>query len=81
MPQEGHLSGSHTNQYSTDAVCGHCDRFSYHEHWCITQNTSVRYAYQTVADPGLLSLGDHLILHALGVAWTKRRTLSRLLHS
>ena len=64
------------NQYSADPACGHCDGVTSHETWCITQNASVQYAYQVVADSGLLSTGDHLILHALGVMWTSKGILS-----
>ena len=71
---------THSNQYSADSACGHCDGVIRHEAWCITQNASVQYAYQVVSDPGLLSTGDHLILHALGVAWTRKRILSKARH-
>jgi hypothetical protein len=65
------VSLTHRNQYSADSACGHCDGVIPHEAWCVTQTAGVRYASQVVSDPGLLSTGDHLILHALGVAWTK----------
>ena len=39
-----------------------------HENWCITRNEAVSYAYEAVLDAEKLSLGDRLILHALGVA-------------
>ena len=67
---------THSNQDSADSACGHCDGVTGHEAWCITQNASVQYAYQVVADSGLLSTGDHLILHALGVTWTSKGILS-----
>ena len=34
-------------------------------------NVSIECAIQDVFFPGKLSLGDHLILHALGVAWSE----------
>jgi hypothetical protein len=71
------LSLTHSNQYSADSACGHCDGVIRHEAWCITQNASVQYASQVVSDPSLLSTGDHLILHALGVAWTPKRILAK----
>ena len=67
--QDQHPS-SHSNRYSADSACGHCDGIIRHEAWCITQNASVQYAYQAVSDPDNLSPGDHLTLHALGAAWT-----------
>jgi hypothetical protein len=69
---------SHSNPYSADSACGHCNGIIRHEHWCITQNTSVQYAYQVVSDSSQLDPGDHLILHALGTAWTGERILSKL---
>jgi hypothetical protein len=78
MQVRDHLPSSHSNQYSADSACGHCDGVIRHEPWCITQNTSVQYAYQAVSDPGQLSPGDHLILHALGAAWTGKGILSKL---
>ena len=71
---------THSNQCSADSACGHCDGVIGHEAWCITQNVSVQYAYQVVSDPGLLSTGDHLILHALGVAWKPKRRASKARH-
>ena len=80
MPVQDHLPSKLSNQYSADSACGHCDGTIRHEPWCITQNASVQYAYQAVTDPGHLSPGDHLILHALGAAWTAKRILSKLRH-
>jgi hypothetical protein len=68
---------THSNQYSADSACGHCDGVIRHEAWCITRNACVQYAYQVVSDPALVCTGDHLILHALGVAWTPKRILSK----
>ena len=78
MPVDSHLPLSYSNQHSAESACGHCDGVVRHEPWCITQNASVRYAYQAVSDPQSLSPGDHLILHALGVAWTPKRILSKV---
>jgi hypothetical protein len=70
MPVQNRLPLSHSNQYSADSVCGHCDGVLRHEPWCVTQNASVQYAYQIISDPSHLNPGDRFILHALGVAWT-----------
>jgi hypothetical protein len=77
MPVQEHFPSSHSNQYGADSACGHCYGIIRHEHWCITQNESVQYAYQVVSDTSQLSPGDHLILHALGTAWTGKRILSK----
>jgi hypothetical protein len=78
MPAQSQIPLSHSNQYSADSACEHCDGVIRHESWCLTQNATVQYAYQAVSDPDRLSLGDHLILHALGAAWTPKRMLSKL---
>jgi hypothetical protein len=52
-----------------DVTCLHCERVTRHEHWCLTQNADVRYAFQAAIYPHLLTLQDSLILHALGVTW------------
>jgi hypothetical protein len=80
MAVQDHHPSTHSNQCSADYTCGHCDGIILHESWCITQNASVQYAYQAVSGPGQLSPGDHLILHALGAAWTGQRILSKLRH-
>jgi len=59
----------HSNKYTAEAACEHCDGVVYHEPWCITSNRNVAYAYEAVIDAGKLSIEDEIILHALGVAW------------
>ncbi len=59
----------HSNQYHAEAACEHCGAIIRHERWCVTRSPLVRYAYQVAADPDSLSLGDRMILHALGVSW------------
>jgi len=70
MPTEHQLPLRHSNQYNADSACGHCDGVLRHESWCVTQSARVQYAYRAASDSHHLSLGDRLILHALGVAWT-----------
>jgi hypothetical protein len=33
MPVQDHLPPSHSNQYSADSACGHCDGVIRHELW------------------------------------------------
>jgi hypothetical protein len=73
MSTQNELPLRFSNQYSADSACVHCDGVVYHEPWCATQSSSVHYAFQAVEDPNQLSLGDELILHALGVAWIAKR--------
>lgn len=57
------------NPYMQGSTCGHCAGAVSHETWCITCNAFVRYAFGIVLDGRLLTQGDELILHALGVEW------------
>lgn len=50
-------------------ACPHCGSVQRHEPWCVTTNVSVRYAYAIVLASSLLTPGDVLILHSLGVIW------------
>lgn len=59
----------HNNRYNAQAACKHCEGVIRHAPWCITLHPSVYYAYQIVADPSKLTMGDSLILHSLGVIW------------
>lgn len=61
----------HSNQYNAQSACEHCGGVVRHEHWCITRDLEVQYAYAAVLDHSKLTLRDRLILHALGVAWAK----------
>ena len=59
----------HANRYNAQAACEHCGGIIRHEHWCITRDPLVYYAYDIVVHPEKLSPGDALILHSLGVRW------------
>ena len=69
MPTQDELPWRHSNRYSADSACRHCDGIIRHEYWCATENANVRYAFTAAFDSDQLSLGDELILHALGVTW------------
>jgi hypothetical protein len=61
----------YSNRYNARAACEHCEGIIRHEAWCITRDPLLYYAYQVVADPSKLTVGDSLILHSLGVLWQK----------
>ena len=63
-----HLKWLQLNRYNT-LPCEHCDGIIRHASWCMCVDAAVLYAYEIVADPSKLTVGDALILHALGVAW------------
>lgn len=58
------------NERSEGLACDHCAGVTGHQPWCITRSALVRYAFGAVARASLLTLGDQLILHALGVEWS-----------
>lgn len=78
MPKQTNVSLIHSNQYSADSACAHCDGVIRHEPWCMTENAGVQYAYQVISAPARLSRGDRLILHALGSRWTAKRKLRKV---
>ena len=59
-----------SNQHSADGACSHCAGITSHEAWCSTHNVCVQYAFQAVLYNDL-SVGDTIILHALGVKWDR----------
>ncbi len=63
----------HSNRYSADTACEHCEGVVRHEEWCVTQSANVLYAYEAVLDADKLTEGDRLILHALGVKWVGKK--------
>lgn len=73
MSNKGPAVWYHTNRYHAEAECEHCKGIVRHEPWCITMDATVGYAYEIVADPTRLTIGDALILHALGVKWGKNQ--------
>ncbi|MGA9529051.1 MAG: hypothetical protein WBS24_13140 [Terriglobales bacterium] len=70
MPSSVQTTWYHSNRYSAQAACEHCNGVVRHEPWCITLHPDVFYAYQIVIDPSALNVGDAIILHSLGVAWS-----------
>ena len=62
----------HEKKLGASERCLHCECLTDHQPWCITQNPDVRYAFTVAVYPNLLTLQDSLILHALGVTWTKK---------
>jgi hypothetical protein len=65
----------HSNRYTAESACEHCAGIVRHEPWCITVDRIVYYAFEIVADPSKLTVGDSLILHSLGVNWATNKCL------
>ena len=64
----------HSNRYNAQSACQHCQGIISHERWCLTLNPVVHYACEIVLYPNKLTIGDAIILHSLGVAWSKGRS-------
>ena len=77
--QEDQPPGGHNYQYSEDSACVQCGGIVRCETWCNTESSNVRYAHHVLLYPNHLSLGDQLILHALGVTWTAESIQLKLL--
>jgi hypothetical protein len=69
MPTQSEPPLRHSNRYTADSACLHCDGVIRCEPWCATQSENVHYAFQLLSDSNLLSLADEINLHALGVTW------------
>ena len=63
----------HSNKYNAEAACEHCHGVVRHEPWCVSCSEIVLYAHQAVLNADVLTEGDKLILHALGVEWSNNR--------
>ena len=61
----------HANKFNVESFCKYCEGALRHEPWCVAVNLAVAYAYEILLDARKLTLGDRLILHALGVVWVK----------
>jgi hypothetical protein len=59
-----------SSQHSANPACSHCSGVNSHEPWCRAHNVFVEYAFLAVLNNDL-SIGDTLILHALGVKWDR----------
>ncbi len=72
MSNTGPTTWRQRNQYNAHPACEHCSGIRNHEPWCMTLNPFVRYAFLAVVEPTGLTIGDTLILHSLGVSWTRK---------
>jgi hypothetical protein len=73
MPTQEASTWRHSNKYSAETACEHCEGVVRHEPWCITRSPEVLHAYGAVLEAGKLTEGDRLILHALGVTWMNNK--------
>ncbi|MGA8623018.1 MAG: hypothetical protein WB660_31400 [Candidatus Sulfotelmatobacter sp.] len=73
MSEDAATAVFHSNRYTAQSTCEHCQGVIRHEPWCITVDQTVYYAYEIVADASKLTVGDSIILHSLSVAWSANR--------
>lgn len=59
----------HSNRYHAGAVCEFCDGIIRHEPWCIEKCAEVRYAYEIILKPELITESDLCALHGMGVTY------------
>jgi hypothetical protein len=58
-----------SNKYNAAASCTICNGVVQHEHWCVIINKEMEYAFLLAVDPVIITEGDKIALHSLGVAW------------
>jgi hypothetical protein len=58
-----------SNKYNAAASCTICNGVVQHEHWCVIINKEMEYAFLLAVDPVVISEGDKIALHSLGVLW------------
>ena len=69
-----------TEQTDEFLPCARCGGQVVCEPWCESVNSCARYAYDAALHPTHLSLGDRIVLHALGVRWTPGRNRTKCPH-
>ena len=69
MQVQNQLSLHHSNRYSAESACAHCEGIIRHEF--VVRHTERHYllCISGSLTENQLSLGDELILHGLGVVW------------
>ena len=78
MNLQNHLRTQQAFLSDETMSCARCGGQAVCEPWCESVNGCVRYAYDAVLHPTHLSVGDHIILHSLGVQWmSDRKTATR----
>jgi hypothetical protein len=58
-----------SNKYNAAACCTICNGVVQHEPWCVIVNKDMEYAFLLAVDPVVITEGDKITLHSLGVAW------------
>ncbi len=58
-----------SNKYNAAVGCAICSGVVQHEHWCVIINKEMEYAFLLAEDPVIITEGDKIALHSLGVLW------------
>ena len=61
-----------SNKYDAAACCTICNGVVHHERWCVIVNKDMEYAFLLTVNPIIITEGDKIELHSLGVLWCSR---------
>ncbi len=71
---DGQVRWYQFTRYDALSACKRCEAGTRHEPWCMFVAPIGSRACQIEVDPSTLTIGDALILHALGLAWDETQT-------
>jgi hypothetical protein len=57
------------NKYDAAGCCTICNGVVRHERWCVIVNKDMEYAFLLAVNPTIITEGDTIELHSLGVLW------------
>lgn len=58
-----------SNKYNAAGCCTICNGVVRHEPWCVMVNKEMEYAFLLALNPTIITEGDTIELHSLGVLW------------
>ena len=58
-----------SNKYDAAGCCAKCNGVVRHEPWCVMVNKEMEYAFLLAVNPAIITEGDTIELHSLGVLW------------
>ena len=58
-----------SNKYDVACRCSICNGVVRHEPWCVMVNKEMEYAFLFAVNPTIITQGDTIELHSLGVLW------------
>ena len=58
-----------SNKYDAADCCTICNGVVRHEPWCVMVNKEMEYVFLLTVNPTIITEGDTIELHSLGVLW------------